>query len=28
VLDEGPLTEYRTTPHRDQLRALLGHVLG
>ena len=28
VLDEGPLTEYRTAEHRTALRALLGDVLG
>ena len=28
VLDEGPLTEYRTAGHRKRLRALLGHLLG
>ena len=28
VLDESPLTDYRTAEHRTQLRALLGDVLG
>jgi thioredoxin reductase len=28
VLDEGPLTEYRTSTHRNQLRSLLGDILG
>jgi len=27
VLDEAPLTEYRTAAHRNQLEALLGDVL-
>jgi hypothetical protein len=28
VLDEAPLTDYRTAEHRSQLRALIGEVLG